>query len=196
MRPRRSQLLLLVFVIGLAASCDALFYEAEPVASVTEEEHLSRLADDVVSGDGFVFGAPDEKGLAIGIAVENPELRVGERLRYRVAVRNTTQQQKNRVLWTNFEDLVTPTRESRTRLAIREPGGLFSSVGTAVGYSDLQGTTPFSLDMRLEPSQTRARRGNSQGLSYEGEFEVAILFGGPAFRFSSQSGVVRVRVSK
>lgn len=186
----------LILAVGLALSCKEPARQTESVPTLTEEWEMSRREDEIVFGDGFVFGAPDEKGFAIGVAVDNPELRTGERLRYRVAVRNTTPMPKSRVLWSNFEDdTLTPTFNRRTRLGIREPGGAFSSVGTAVGHTEMIGTLPGTIAMALEPGQTRARQGNSLPLDRVGEFEVAILFGGPEFGYSSESGVVRVRVS-
>lgn len=193
MKVPRKQLLI---AVGLALSCKEPARETDPAPDLTEEWEMSRRGDEVVSGDGFVFGAPDEKGFTIGLAVDNPELRVGERLRYRVAVRNTSSMPKSRVLWSNFEDDTSvPTFKRRAQLGIREPGGVFSSIGTAVGHTKMIGTVPATIAMALEPGQMRSRQGNSLALEREGEFEVVILFGGPEFRFSSQSGVVRVRAS-
>ena len=155
---------------------------APPAASPLSDADIAAAeADAAVSGDDFAFGPVDETGISIGLMVENPQLRKGEKVRYDIALRNSGPARVHR--WLGVP------RHCFTRLMAREADGATKTVGAL--------SENHTITMLVDPQETRARPGTRFELDVEGSVELYLIYGGqyPYFVVEEVSGMVKVEVA-
>jgi hypothetical protein len=182
--------ILLVSALGLAA-CKAKQEEASTAPSASVDDAPSRAPDRVVSGDGYVFGAPDKDGLAVGLRVEKTKLARNEVVRYWIALQNRGRSVVKRRLFDD-NDFVYP----RMKLVALRADGARVTAGRAVGWNE-PSSAGFGIDVTVGPNETRERQGNLFALpsNVEGKVSLAIVFGGSPYAFELESGRVDVDVA-
>ena len=179
-----SQLTRRVFCLGTGAAgaCGSPVETSDPVLAVptpSDEDIAAAEADAAVSGEGFAFGPVDDTGISIGLLVENPRLRRGDKLRYDIALRNSGAATVHR--WLSIP------RHYLMLLMIRRQDGT-----TEILSSALSGN--HTITMFVDAEETRARSGTPLKLDAEGHVELYLMYGGPHYAVEEVSGVVKVEV--
>ena len=171
----------IAFGVGLwsIGACASPVETSPPPAVLSDAEVAAAEADAADSGEGFVFGSMDDRGVSIGLRVENPRLRRGEKLRYEVALRNDGPAPILR--W-----LTLPPRPVML-LLLRGVDGEFSYLGCAWDGS-------HSITMLVDPGETRVRSATPAVVDKEGALELYVQHGDLSSEAPLQSGTVKVSV--